>query len=129
VASDEFLRTSALRALAKIGDGSAADAIFGVGKTDNSFSVRVAAAEALVSLEDSRVREVLIDVVQEAPWDQRWPRKWAVTKLTELGATEAIPVIESAATRASGLERLRMRRAVRRLNRQESSSPPDHSPD
>jgi HEAT repeat protein len=114
-ASDELMRVSALRALAKIGDGRAADAIAAIGENDDSFPVRLTAAEALVALGDDRDREVLIQMIRDAPRSDHRARKWALRKLVEIRATEAIPALESAKEAASGLDRLRIMRALRRL--------------
>jgi HEAT repeat protein len=111
-AADELMRVSALRALASIGERSCVDAILEVGEGDPSFGVRFTAAEALLALNDSRGREVLVQIVRDA---SRRERSWAIRKLVEIGATEAIPALEGAARTASGLERLRIGNAVRRL--------------
>jgi HEAT repeat protein len=53
-ASDELLQVSALKALAKIGDGAAAPEVFALASSDEPLGVRATAAETLARIGDDR---------------------------------------------------------------------------
>jgi HEAT repeat protein len=120
-ATDEGLRVSALKALAKIGDTSVVPQVFEIATGEDSFGVRATAAETLGRLGDRRAASVLGAMFRES--DSPSPgsyRKWAVKLLVELGGTEAIPDLEAARTGVGPLGRWRLRRAITALRRLES---------
>lgn len=127
-ARHEVVRMAALNALGKIGDPSIADDVFDVGKNDESFWVRTRAADALAAMGDRREVQLLIGLLilsKEAPHTRRY-RNWAVKRLVELNAKEAMPALEAAArdkALAGPVGRWRLRRAVRALRSSTRPSP------
>jgi HEAT repeat protein len=115
-ANDQLLRVSALKALAKIGEASAASAVFDVASSDDSFGVRVTAAETLARLGDPRSVALLGSLLLEekGQYSRSFP-KWAAKLLVELDGFEAIPQLEAVRRQSRPLTRLRLRRAIRTL--------------
>jgi HEAT repeat protein len=115
-ARDEPLRIGALKALASIGDQEAVDAVFETAVGDESFGVRATAAQSLVRLGDPRAVDVLSPLLLEdvSKHVMSYP-KWAVKLLVETGDPRAIPMLEEAARHARPLIKLRLRRAIHRL--------------
>jgi HEAT repeat protein len=120
-AKDEPLRNAALKALGSIGDRGAVDAVFEAAVTDESFGVRATAAQTLARLEDPRAVEVLGSMLLEehGRYARSFP-KWAAKELVEIGDPRAIPMLDQAAQRARGLTKVRLRSAIRRLERVEA---------
>jgi HEAT repeat protein len=115
-ANDELLRVSVLKALAKIGEPNATSAVFDVAISDDSFGVRVTAAEALARLGDRRSVALLGSLLLEEKG--RYSRsflKWAAKLLVEIEGFEAIQQLEAVSRQAGPLTRLRLRRAIRTL--------------
>ena len=116
-AHDWVVRSSAVTALAEIGDRRAIPAIFEVGAEDESIDVRVAAMTALSSLGDQRVADlILAALVSDDIPHRRWFYRWAIRKLIELDATGAVGELEKAKRHAGPVERWRLRRAIRLLS-------------
>jgi HEAT repeat protein len=115
-ARDELLRISALKALAKIGDERAADAVYESATEDPAFGARAAAAETLARLDDPRAVDVLgaMFLEDQGRYSRSFP-KWATKLLVEISGTEAIPQLEAAARDAHTLNRFRLRRTVKTL--------------
>ena len=135
-ADDDLLRTSVVKALAKIGDRSAVPALFDVATTDPASSVRHAAIDALASIGDPRGIEMLAQLaVDPSRLDEgadrtfkvsvtdsshvtissRRLRSWAFKRLRELHAVEAAPLLERSRPPRSLLLRLQLRRTLRAL--------------
>ena len=112
--SDWVLRSAAIRALTKIQDPRAVDAIASVGLEDESIPVRVAAAVSLQRFRDGRAIDVLLSILETSTSGARL-RRWAADQLVGSGSTAALAPLERVTAEATGIERLRMRRRVRRL--------------
>ncbi|MHB8643140.1 MAG: HEAT repeat domain-containing protein [Gaiellaceae bacterium] len=85
---------------------------------DASFLVRVTAMKTLGTLGDRRAVELLGSALnEEGVPDPRWFRNWASKVLIELGGVEAIPNLEAALRDAGPIGRLRLKRAIRTLER------------
>jgi HEAT repeat protein len=115
-ANDELLQVSALKALAKIGDGVVSDAVFEVATTDDSFGVRSTAAETLARLGDQRAFPLIVAPLLDgsAPHPRGYG-KWATGLLVELHAREALPDLERASLTAGPVGRRRINAAIRSL--------------
>jgi hypothetical protein len=124
-ASDLFLRCSSVNALAAMGDPRVVDQIADVGLTDRTYVVRSTAFSALRRFDDPRATDVLLGILEADDLvglpglsDRRHrvkARQWAAGMLAELGVVEALPALERARSEASGLERWRLRQAIRKL--------------
>jgi hypothetical protein len=127
-ASDVVLRNSAVKALARIGDPSAAPALFELATSSDSPGVRITAMSALGDLGDRRAGQLIVqlltddDVAKSTLQSDRFPRvplrrtrKWAARRLVELDAREVVPELRVALSRVGRRERFRIRRLIRRL--------------
>lgn len=120
-ASDEDLQILALKALAAIGDPACAPALAEIATNIRRFSVQVTAISALADLGDERAAQLLVGLVGDedlrsragSELNTRSTVRWAVDRLADLGALEAVPVLRQAIPRLGMRERRRARRAIR----------------
>jgi len=128
-AADDGLRVSAIRALAAIGDASAAPALIETAGNDPASGVRLTAIEALALLGDPRGGEMLAMLAVDPESllatserkfasfqqrDYRRERRWATKRLRELQPKGALPALERTRPR-SQLQRIRLARIRRAL--------------
>jgi len=115
-AADGGLRISALKALAKIGDGRVIPEVFETAFGDELFGVRATAAETLARLGDRRgialLTRMLTDPTEKCPQSYF---NWGTRLLVDLKGVEAIPDLEDAALSAGFRRTLRIRRTIRAL--------------
>jgi HEAT repeat protein len=134
-AHDDGLRVSAANALARIGDDAAVPALHEVAAGDEASGVRVTAIDALATLGDPRGVAMLADLAVNPPsviaGSSRWfnprppgdsrrrelrqTRSWALKRLAQLEAVDALPRLESSPRPRSPLQRLRFCRTIKRL--------------
>jgi HEAT repeat protein len=135
-ASDDLVRNAALKALGKIGDHSAVPAMMEVATTDEASGVRTMAIDALATLGEPRGIEMLAELaVDPSPLlatatrtfrspttSRRHPnirarriRAWALKRLRDLHAVEAVGRLEASPPPRSPLLRLRYSRTLRTL--------------
>jgi len=125
-ARDWFLRATAITALGKIGDAAVTERIAQVGNEDESLYVRLAAAEALLALNDPRATGAFTGVATgevqrprllEERIAERSARQTALKRLVDLGVAESVPSLRAAARRGRPSDRIRTRIAIWRLSR------------
>jgi HEAT repeat protein len=115
--ADDNLRAGALNALADIGDRQSVGQMLDVAATDSAFGVRLTAMSALAKLGDHRVVPMIRETLKTPEKWPHWTRRWAAERLVALRAVEAIPDLQAARRRAGLFGRLRIRRAIRELDR------------
>jgi len=101
--ADDGLRVSAIKSLAMIGDSAAVPALAEVASHDTASGVRVTAVDALAALGDPRGIDMLVT------------RRWALKRLRELRAAEALTQLEAAPRARSLRTRLALARTRRAL--------------
>jgi HEAT repeat protein len=117
-ARGEGLRLSALWALARIADDSAAQDVFEVATGEASFLVRSAAVSTLVALGDRRAGAVVMSMFDDpARAEARRFGKWSLEILLASGTTDAIPLLREQERKSDFLQRRRIRRAISALER------------
>jgi HEAT repeat protein len=135
-ANDDLVRNAALTALGKIGDHSAVPTLIEVAKTDEASGVRTTAIDALATLGEPRGIEMLTDLATDpAPLlasatrtfrtpvtnrrqvriDARRVRGWALKRLRELHAVEALDRLEASPRPRSLRLRFRYMQTLRAL--------------
>jgi HEAT repeat protein len=121
--TDQAVKMAALRALAEIGDARGIDSVFDVAThPSESFDVRGTAAHALLRLNDPRGVSALAALfdVENVKYRASF-MKWAARLLVEAKGVEALPKLRAARSTVRGLNRLRLDRAIRTLERIERS--------
>jgi HEAT repeat protein len=112
-------KVAVLKALREIGDSQAADAVFDVARSaSEDFLVRAQAAQVLLSFGDRRGVTTFASLLGEpAARGHSHFRKWALRLLVESNGTEALPALRAARSNVGVLERRRLDRAIRTLER------------
>lgn len=112
-------KTASLKALRDIGDRRAADAVFNLTQdASEPFEVRATAAQTLLSFGDRRGVKTVAVLFSETNYTHHGRfRKWALPFLVEAKGTEALPYLRAARPEVGVLERRRLDRAIRDLER------------
>jgi HEAT repeat protein len=124
--SDLLLRLVAINAVAAAGGGGRADELAEIAGPPNPLDVRVGAISALIDLGEPQARVLLAELVESDELTRKSGRihfrrarlRWALTQLVELEAIDAIPSIKRALPHLDFRDRLRGRRAIRKLQSQ-----------
>jgi HEAT repeat protein len=120
---DESLRILALKALGATGDPRVASALLDIASEEVPFGVRVTAISALADLKVERAIPLLSAIVADerlaraagSRLNARSSVRWAIRRLVELNAVDAVPVLERALAHLGLRERRHARRAIRLL--------------
>jgi hypothetical protein len=127
--SDDLVRMSFLKALGRLGDPRASNAVFHVAINDREFGVRCSAAEALVELHDPRSVEAFQLLLDEFTRNPRLATgssnrfiKWACERLIELKGSQALPQLIQATTSAGIRDGRRLRATIASLESPDDSS-------
>lgn len=135
-ANDDLLRNASVKALATIGDRSAVSPLIEVATADEASGVRITAIDALASLGEPRGIQMLVELALDPSpllsgvsrtfkshvssryqprLAARRIRAWALKRLRELHAVEALGRLEASRPPRSPLLRLRFIRTLRVL--------------
>jgi HEAT repeat protein len=135
-ANDDLVRNAALKALGKIGDHSAVSALIEVATVDEASGVRTMAIDALATLGEPRGIEMLAQLAVDpspllatatrtfrSPTTSRSHptirvrriRAWALKRLRDLHAVDAVGRLEASPPPRSPLLRVRYARTLRAL--------------
>lgn len=121
--SDLQLRLLAINAVAAAGGAGRTSDLVQLAKSPNPLDVRVNAISALIDLRIPQAERLLAELVESDELTrnsgrfqfQRARLRWALSKLVELEAVDAIPSIERVLPLLDFRDRLRGRRAIRKL--------------
>lgn len=136
---NDFDRNSAVKALGKIGDTSAVPPLIEVAEEDEAAGVRTTAIDSLAMLGDPRGVQMLAELALDPrplfastsryfdsplshsirPTHLRSTRRWAAKRLRQLGASEALPLLEASARTGGVRHRIRLRRTINALRKDE----------
>jgi len=134
-AHDDGLRVSALKALSRIADRSAIPGILAVAMNDDAAGVRATAIDALATVGDPEGAQMLAQLaidpmrllgsasrnirLRGSGWQPkvstRQTQKWALKRLRQLHAVDAIPRLEGSRPPRDPFLRFRLRRTLRAL--------------
>lgn len=129
-AHDDALKVNALHALGKIGDLTVIPRLREIAVGSDEFRVRAAAMAALARLGDASGVASLASIIINPDLSRTYAiaknrvgpsKRWASHQLVELGARDAIPILEQAKPPAGILERWRINRTIRALRRVDRS--------
>jgi HEAT repeats len=114
-------KVAVLKALRDIGDSRSVDAVFEVAQSaSEAFGVRAQAAQVLLSFGDRRGVTTLASLYWESTAEHHSHfRKWGLRLLLESNGTEALSALRGARSGSGVLERRRLDRAIRILERLE----------
>lgn len=121
--SDLQLRLLAINAVAAAGGAGRTSDLVQLAKSPNPLDVRVNAISALIDLRIPQAERLLAELVESDELTRNSGRfqfrrarlRWALSKLVELEAVDAIPSIERVLPLLDFRDRLRGRRAIRKL--------------
>jgi HEAT repeat protein len=116
---DSIGKVGVLKALGEMGDVRLADHVFAVADSASEpFDVRGTAAQTLLAFGDRRGVTTLASLFGETTKKHHTSfRKWAVRLLVDANGIEALPALRAARSKGGVLERRRLGRAIRALER------------
>jgi HEAT repeat protein len=125
---DPFLRSGAVKALARLADPAAVASLSRIAAADKELGIRLQAMTGLATLGDRRAIPLFLGVLFDDEWgrpmarqtwrlSRRLERAWASKQLRKFDGTEALPELKARAQSAGFLERLRLRTLIRALGR------------